>query len=142
MEILGNCHCGNLSFVLRLQRKLEECRMGECDCSFCVAHGAKCIADSRGRATIRIRNPAELNRYQVGFGTADFLVCRHCGVYLGAVIENGGAAFSVLNLRATDLHDIAASRHSYAAETRESRITRRTNSWTPTEIIIEHAPAV
>jgi len=141
MEILGKCHCGNLSFVLRLDRALEECRMGECDCSFCVAHGAKCIADSRGRATVRIRNPSELNRYRFGFGTADFLVCRICGVYLGAVIESGGSAFSVLNLRATDLHDVAAGRHSYAAETREGRIARRTKSWTPTEIIIEHVSA-
>ncbi|HXW84715.1 MAG TPA: hypothetical protein VEJ86_09950 [Candidatus Binataceae bacterium] len=110
--------------------------MGECACSFCVSHGAKCIADSRGRATIRIRRPGELNRYRFELKTADFLVCRTCGVYLGAVIETGGKSFSTLNLRATTYRDVPASRHSYDGETEAGRIERRTKSWTPTEIVV------
>jgi len=136
MDIEGHCHCGNLSFLLRLVRPLEQCRMGECDCTFCIAHAAKCIADSRGRATITIRDAAQLNRYRFAMATADFLVCRTCGVYLGAVIEIDGASFSVLNLRATKLHDLPANRHSYASETKDDRIARRKSSWTPTEVLI------
>ena len=136
MNIEGRCHCGNLSFDLQLVRRFEDCRMGECACSFCTAHGAKCIADSRGHASIRIQHPEELNRYRFGFKTADFLVCRSCGVYLGAVIEVGGKTFSTLNLRVTSYRDVPASRHSYDAETENGRIERRTKSWTPTDVIV------
>ena len=70
MEIEGRCHCGNLSFLLRTTRPFEKCRMGECDCSFCVAHGSKGIADSLGRATITIRNESDTTRYRFGMKTA------------------------------------------------------------------------
>ena len=134
MEIAGRCHCGNLSFVLHSDREADELRARECDCTFCRAHGAKCVADADGRAVIRVDDASQLLRYRFGMQTADFLVCRACGVYLGAVIDVDNATFSTLNIRTSALRDVPASAQSYAGETREERIARRRHTWTPTEI--------
>jgi hypothetical protein len=75
-----------------------------------------------------------LQRYRFALRTADFLICRRCGVYVGAVIETARGAFGIINLRALDATpaDVAAAEAiSYAGETAESRKDRRVRRWTP-----------
>lgn len=137
MDVEGRCHCGNLSFVIAVTRPLAELRVGACDCSFCRTHGAKCVSDPRARATIRVRDPGQLERYRFGLNTADFLVCRTCGVYLGAFIEVDGTGFSTLNVRATTvLRDRDAAVRSWGGESAAERVARRARTWTPTEIVV------
>ena len=75
-----------------------------------------------------------MQRYRFGQGTADFLVCRHCGVYLGAVIDTPRGSFGIANVHALRERDIALPAGvavDYDSEGREQRIARREQVWTP-----------
>jgi len=72
-------------------------------------------------------------RYQFGFRTADFLTCRTCGVYIGAVMSSEHGSFAALNLNTliTPVQLLTPEPVSYDAESRGDRITRREARWTP-----------
>lgn len=141
MRIEGRCHCGNLGFALETAQTWETIGPRECDCSFCRAHASRCVSDPAGRAEIRAADPEHLVRYRFGLGTADFLVCGSCGVYLGAYTEEEGQGLSTLNLRATPHHDRPGASVSYGPEAASERRTRRRGRWTPTDLRVG-APAV
>lgn len=66
--------------------------------------------------------------------TADFLLCRTCGVYIGAVIETGKGRFGIINTHALqpqpdDLPDPAPI--SYDTELADGRVARREQRWSP-----------
>jgi hypothetical protein len=136
MRIEGACHCGELSFSLETRRSRAEIEPRACDCAFCTRHGAQCWSDPEGNVEIRVRDGRALQRYRFGCGTADFLVCRRCGVYLGALITDGDAQRATLNLRLTALRDLAATVVSYQSESRAERVTRRLARWTPARLQI------
>ncbi|HZS42111.1 MAG TPA: aldehyde-activating protein [Polyangia bacterium] len=130
----GGCHCGNLKIVFESARAAAELPVRACGCPFCRAHGALSISDPQGRVTFTARDPALVNRYRFAFKTADFLICRQCGVYAGAAIETARGAFAIVNARALDgAADFtqAAREISYDAENAEERIARRERNWTP-----------
>lgn len=132
MRIDGQCHCGNLRFRLDTEGPLN---LRACQCRFCRAHGAACASDPAGRAWIEIGDEDLLNRYRFGLQTADFLICRRCGGYLGALLETPEGAFATLNLRnARGLELPAAEPVEYGGESAETRIRRRTRSWTPAAV--------
>jgi hypothetical protein len=136
--ISGHCHCGNLALVLETALAPEELILRECACSFCRKHGARTTADPDSRARIVVRDPALLSRYRFEHGTADFLTCRACGVYLAAVTGDGDAGFATLNVRSFDDQapfDRDAMPVSYDGETAEGRRQRRRERWTPVEIV-------
>lgn len=140
MLIEGNCHCGNLSFRMETQLSTKELVPRECDCGFCRAHGAKCVSDPSGTATIYIDDASLLRRYRFGLQTADFLVCGRCGVYIGAAITDGEECRVTLNLRATEFHDWPATVVSYEGETARDRVGRRMEKWTPARMVIGGDP--
>src|SRR4029077_2060580 len=71
-----------------------------CQCRFCRRHAARTTSDPAGRVSFRIREEAALARYRFGLRTADFLVCRNCGVYVGAVLTSSRGQFATLNINA------------------------------------------
>ena len=73
-------------------------------------------------------------RYSFALRTAEFLLCRHCGVYLAAVISTKRGSFATLNLNTLTpaLLDLPSSEPvSYDSESREQRVARREKRWTP-----------
>ncbi len=75
-----------------------------------------------------------LHHYRFGQMTADFLICRKCGVYLGAAISTPKGNFGVINinaLRPVPENLPAAGAADYEGETAEERIERRSQRWTP-----------
>lgn len=75
-----------------------------------------------------------LHRYRFGQLTADFLVCRKCGVYLGAAINTKQGGYAIINtnaLRPIPENLAAAVAVSYDNETADRRIARRAQRWTP-----------
>ena len=69
-----------------------------------------------------------------GSRTADYLVCRRCGVYVGAVCETGAGLRAVINtssLADRAAFTQAASAPDYEGETMESRLARRAVNWMP-----------
>lgn len=134
----ARCHCGAISLAFTTQRAPASLPLRECQCSFCRKHGARTTADPDGFAEIRVTDKAALLRYRFGLGTADYLVCARCGVYLAAVMEEGGRAWAVLNVNAfADRAAFAgaATPMVYDREDEAQRRARRRKLWTPARII-------
>lgn len=77
-------------------------------------------------------------RYRFGLKTADFLICRGCGVYIAAVIRIDGADFATLNVNVLDERDAfdpAPQIFHYDDESDAERIARRRQRWTPTTLL-------
>lgn len=109
--------------------------MRTCQCAFCRAHGAVNISDPEGLVRINASND-DIIRYVFGLRTADFLICRHCGVYFAAVMGRQPKICSTINvagLTMAEFHDISEQPMEYGAETIEQRVERRYQRWTPTE---------
>lgn len=78
--------------------------------------------------------PFLMNRYRFAQRSADFLLCRQCGVYVGAVIRTARGRFGIVNVNALRSipADIAAPvAMEYAAESPQERIARREQRWSP-----------
>ena len=76
--------------------------------------------------------PDALQRYRFGLQTADFLLCRNCGSYLGAMIESPAGRFGIVNTRLLQPQpaDIPApAPATYEGEDAASRIARRERRW-------------
>jgi hypothetical protein len=133
-KLLGKCHCHNLSFELSTRTPVTEIEARACDCRFCRIHAARNWSDPDGEVIIRIGDVKLTQEYRFGLHTADFLICRACGAYLGAVLSDKGGKWSTINLRLTDL-GVGEMTASYGCETASDRIARRKRVWTPTKII-------
>ncbi len=137
--ISGGCHCGNLTFEMQSARPPEELPLRTCGCSFCRAHGGVYTSDPEGFVRFAVRDPARLSRYRFGHGTADFLICRDCGVFLGAVMSEGERSCAVVNVRACEAPDrftgAVPTSMNYGGEDEAERLARRRARWTPAEIV-------
>ncbi len=131
----GGCHCGNLRLTLRLSQSPAETKTRACGCSFCRANQTKTTSDPNGSVDIWAKDWSQVERYRFGTATADFLICKRCGIYIGAAAETENGWCSVTNLNSLDdralfVNPPAPTVHD--GETVESRIARRAANWTPT----------
>ena len=130
----GRCHCGNIEVTFESNLALDRLPVRACTCSFCTAHGARNTSDPNGRVALLVHDASELTRYRFGLKTADFLVCRKCGVYIGAVLADGEARYASINLNTIAAPDDFAAKAtpvSYDHETEADRRSRRKRAWTP-----------
>jgi hypothetical protein len=130
----GRCHCGNMRFSLRLTQAPENMRLRACGCSFCRAHNTRTISDPDGSVEVWAEDWGLVQPYRFGSGTAEFLICRRCGVYIGAVSGTAAGTRAVINT--TCLDDRTAftgplNTVNHDGETTEDRLARRANHWTP-----------
>src|SRR5688572_33172462 len=102
----GSCHCGNLSISFFTNLRPADVRPRRCDCSFCTKHDAQYVSDPAGRLRIDVKESDALAKYRQGSGTADFLVCRNCGVLVGVVWERDGRISGAVNARCLHRHEI------------------------------------
>jgi hypothetical protein len=134
MTLDGRCHCGNLEVAFETSKAPSQLELRECACTFCRRHGATAVTDPAGALEVRARSAAELSRYRFGLGTADFLVCRTCGVFVGAVCEVDGRTYGTLNANVLDARASLTAipvRVDYDGEAVAQRIARRARAWTP-----------
>jgi len=130
----GGCHCGNLTYVFEASVPLAALGLRADQCSFCRAHAARNTSDPNGTIRIEVRDEAKLSRYRFGLKTADFLLCRECGVYIGALMEHGGGMWFTVNVntfRDRPSDAMAAVPHDFDGEDVAGRIARRKEKWTP-----------
>ena len=130
----GGCHCGNLGYVFSASRRIETLGLRACMCSFCRAHGARNTSDPDGTMEIAVRAAGSLVRYRFGLRTADFLLCAHCGVYIGALLPDGDKGWFTVNVntfRNPPPLDFPLVPHNFDVEGRGGRIDRRKAKWTP-----------
>jgi hypothetical protein len=133
MEHQGGCHCGNLRVRVRLTKPPAEMPVRSCACSFCRAHGTRTVSDPAGLAELWA-DWSLVQKYRFSSRTADYLLCRRCGVYIGAVCEAPAGCRAVINTLCLD--DRAAfirqaTHPDYDQETVEMRLARRAQNWMP-----------
>jgi hypothetical protein len=143
----GRCHCGVITIQLATERAPHDLPVRVCGCSFCVRHRPAYTSDPSGHVTIRAASEDALVRYRFGLRLADFLICRTCGVFVGAFEpgagEAGAAASSgraVVNLavldRARDFIAEPTQFTAYDSEDVATRTARRARGWTPATLAI------
>ncbi len=130
----GACHCGAIGYRYTCATPPAEWAIRACQCRFCRAHDALSTSDPFGTIAFEAADPDQLQRYRFGLRTADFLLCRRCGVYVGAVIETPGGRFGIINTHAlVDPQPSLATREpvSYDGEDTDNRVARREQRWSP-----------
>jgi hypothetical protein len=130
----GGCHCGNLWYVFEASAPLEALGLRACMCSFCRAHGARNTSDPNGTMQIDIRSPEQLVRYRFGLKTADFLLCAHCGAYIGALLPADKCGWFTVNVNTLldpPRLDFPMQPIVYDSEDFGGRVDRRKTKWTP-----------
>ena len=133
-RIIGGCHCGNVSYVFDASARVETLGLRACHCSFCRAHGARTTSDPNGEIRISVRDQEKLQRYRFGLKSADFLICRACGVFVGALMTSDGKRFFTVNantFKPPPAYDIIAGAKDFSAEDMGGRSARRAAMWTP-----------
>lgn len=137
--INGSCHCGNLTATLTTEKAPEDMWLRACQCDFCRSHNMRSLSDPEGHMALHVTNKAALNRYRFGLKTADFLICRNCGNYIGAVQEVDGQLYGIMNANLTENRGAqfgeAEHRH-YEEESGGERATRRQRVWTPVTLTL------
>jgi hypothetical protein len=131
----GGCHCGNLRLSLRLSQAPENTRLRACGCSFCRAHNTRTTSDPQGSVEIWAQDWTLVEPYRFGSDTAEFLICRRCGVYIGAVSETAVGTRAVINTTCLDDRAVFTGQPvpvDHDGEKTEDRLARRATVWTPT----------
>lgn len=137
---VGGCHCGNIRLGFSTALELPEIEVRACQCSFCVKHGSRAVADPGGRLTISVKDAARLRKYKFGLGTADYLICGDCGVYVAAVAGDEEDARAIVIINALDDHGQFNQQPvavNFDRESRAERQARRRARWMPVEMRLE-----
>jgi hypothetical protein len=135
----GACHCRNLEIRFESDRTARELGLRADGCSFCSKHNALFTSDPSGELSIVVRDPSLVARYRFGSKTADFLLCRACGVFVAAMMPEPSLA--VINVNALEARAAFLENEvhvaSFDAETVEQRLERREARWTPLVSFVE-----
>ena len=130
----GTCFCGSIGYQYNTTVAAADWSIRACQCAFCRAHDALSTSDPAGTLEFSASSPDNLQRYRCAMRTADFLLCRECGVYIGAVIETDQGRFGIINTHSlastpADIADVAPI--TYDSEDKYGRVGRRETRWTP-----------
>jgi len=137
MILEGRCHCGAVEVAFETALDPDVIQVRACQCGFCRRHGARTVSDPAGQLTVAFAKGAT-NRYTFASGSADFLLCVHCGAYVASVMADESGDKGVLNIAAADIEVLthrAADLMHYEDETAEQKRDRRRARWTPVAII-------
>jgi hypothetical protein len=132
MQIRGACHCGNLAFELDWPEPATRIPARACGCTFCRKHGASWTSNPEARLRVIVQDPAQVERYNFGTRTADFHVCKRCGVPAVVTSRIDGHDYAVVNINTFEGVDPAMfdrSTSDFDGEATEDRLARRKSRW-------------
>ena len=132
----GACHCGAVEVALHSNKDVGRLPARACACSFCRKHGARTWTDPDGSLKI-VCDDTDIQTYRFALKTADYLICKTCGLYVAAVVKTEHGVKSTLNINLLDnvaVFDQPSIAANYDGETATERLERRAQNWTPTEI--------
>jgi hypothetical protein len=117
-----------------LSQAPTDTQLRTCSCSFCRASNPRTTSDPNGSVDIRAADWSLVQFYRFGTGTADFLICKRCGDYIGATTSDTCA---VINTNCLD--DRAAFTQQpdpvdHDGEATGDRLARRAANWMPATI--------
>ncbi len=130
-KIEGQCHCSNIRFEFETNINLDNLAIRNCQCRFCKLHGAATARDPNGRAKILVDDLDSMKLYRFATESTDFVLCKNCGVYVGAILTLGKDKCVTLNMNLTQLNTENAESITYEDETVESRVSKRAEIFTP-----------
>ena len=131
IDHVGGCHCGAIGFTFSTEKPPSSWSIRACQCRFCLGHAALSLSDPTGSLRFHHRDPERLVRYRFGLRTAEFLLCRECGVYIGAVTNDGEHGIVNTNTFAERIALPPPQPMTYEGETEVDRLARRSTRWTP-----------
>jgi|SRR5580658_24863 hypothetical protein len=115
--LTGGCHCGSIAVEVALSGAASSYAPRACDCDFCRKHGAAYVSDPRGSLLLQVRESDHLGHYRQGSGSAEMLVCRHCGVLLGALYREPQSLLAAVNVRVLEACADFAAPHPVSPQT-------------------------
>lgn len=132
--ISGSCHCGAITYQLETDFQLKDLpiRIRICTCDFCTKSGNRYISDAKAHLAV-YWDEAKVNRYHFGTKTADFIICKQCGIMPFVLSEIEGHYYAVVNFNTiteqnqSDQKDIP--RLNYDGELIKDRLDRRIKNW-------------
>jgi hypothetical protein len=130
--IRGSCHCGNVTFELGWEPDPVEIPARACGCTFCIKHGGVWTSNRRSSLRVDVRDPAQISTYNFGTRTADFHVCRTCGVVPVVTSRIEGRLYAVVNVNAfndVDRARVKITPASFEGEQADARLERRKRGW-------------
>ncbi len=134
-KIAGQCHCGNIAYEFSWPTDLENLQARACSCSFCVKHGAVYTSHPDGVLAVGIDNIDRVNRYHFGQKSAEFAICKDCGVVVYALCAIDGNDYVVVNVNTfedLDPRDLDRVVTNFDGESTAERRSRRKQNWTGT----------
>lgn len=132
MLIRGKCHCGNIAFELDWLPEPAEILARACTCSFCVKHGGLWTSCPAGSLRVTTKEPAAVSQYAFETRTADFHICRTCGVVPVVTSRIAGRLYAVVSVNAFENMPAALLRRASASfdeESQQVRLARRQHNW-------------
>jgi hypothetical protein len=134
MSYAGQCHCGALQVQYQTGILPASWTLRACQCSFCRIHAMLSTSDPAGSLAFQSVQGSALQRYRFRSRSADFLICRTCGVYIGAICAGATGRFGIVNVRTLRPFPDglpAPTSMSYDDESPGERLARRAARWTP-----------
>lgn len=129
----GGCHCGVIRYAITTSKTENPLTPRMCNCTFCQRHGVFGISDPDGKLRVEISDRDAINRYSFGHKTAEFLICKVCGVAPVVLSTIDDQLYSVLNGRTVDqpwpFNLAEVPEMDFEAENREERLIRRKRNW-------------
>ena len=132
MQIAGQCHCGNIAFVLDWSPAPLAIPARACACTFCTRHGGVWTAYPGGALRVSVQAPSDMARYAFGTRTAGFHVCRRCGVVPLVTSRIDERLYAVVNVNTFEGVDPSLLQRMPATFDDESeavRLARRKRNW-------------
>jgi hypothetical protein len=130
--IHGSCHCGNVTFELTWEPGPGEIPARACGCTFCVKHGGVWTSNPASSLRVDVRDSRQLSTYNFGTRTADFHVCRACGVVPVVTSRIEGRLYAVVNVNAfnhVERGRVKVAPASFEGEQTDARLERRKRGW-------------
>lgn len=134
----GGCHCGNLRVAFRTGLNPAQMTSRACQCAFCRKHATAAVSDPEGQLDFIVKDPDQVHLYKFGLGITEFVICRNCGVYVGAHMPDGDGAIGNVMAHVLDAHALFTQETIpvlRSGEDEDGRRVRRRKSWTPSNIV-------
>jgi hypothetical protein len=129
----GGCYCGNIWIVASFSQDYIAFNPRACDCDFCRKHGAAYVSDPKGSLSFQIGNDLKVNRFRQGSNAAEMLLCRTCGVLVGALYRESDRLFGTINVKALESRESFGQEQSVSPKllSADQKVQRWRDLWFP-----------
>ena len=137
-RINGSCHCGNIQFTFDWPTSGPTIPVRACGCDHCTKHRGVWTSHPNGRFRLLIADEYQVTQYRFGTKTADFHVCKTCGIVPIVTCMIEGARYAVVNANTFDnvgRSELVEAAADFESETTEVRLARRRRNWTPESVL-------